>query len=122
MSSSPSDALAWAVQEMELHAAELRQLVDGNLCAPEPGNSMPDLTQLLLKIDDMATWLEQVALQCAEVVQRNTPPALDAHIIEEDKVVDAEMHTDRSPPTPRPLCELCEEWGVEYDSDQSRGV
>jgi hypothetical protein len=68
MSMPPNEALAWAVKEMELHAAEVRQLVDRNLAASEPPRTIEDFTQFLMKIKEMAEWIEKVAMQCAEVV------------------------------------------------------
>ena len=164
MSTSAHDTLEWAVKEMKSHVAEVKQIVASSMSSPALPKTTDDLNRALLLILNKAEQLHSVAIQCSEVIQKNTAPLLDeentppsleapkafwdlcdewmdslviddsqliqnnssppvdADITSEDWEMQREWENMPSPESPKPLWELCEEWGMNYDSDQSRGI
>jgi hypothetical protein len=120
MSSTSYKVLQWAVKEMEEHAAHIRKTV------PAPSSlgttSRTEMQDIFIMILDLADWIDKVSIQCSEVVSKYAPPPSDAGITSEDEVVAAEWDKMPRDTSPRTMEEHCDWWGMNYDSNQSRGI
>ncbi|OEL24206.1 Protein DETOXIFICATION 27 [Dichanthelium oligosanthes] len=119
MSWTTEEGLAWAITEMQEHAAELRKLALEFFMtrATVPGNH---LNSILLTMEELARAREGV-LQCTEVLLEPEADNGGTGITSKDEEVALEL--ERLPsPEPVSLQEHLESLGIDYDSDQSRGV
>lgn len=106
-----------AIKEMEDLATTIRQLV------PNPTDERVQchhVPELLAQILQLADWIDKVSIQCTTILAMYNPNPQDTGITSEDERVAADMEPL---PTlsPKSLQEMCKEWGMNYDSDQSRG-
>jgi len=118
--STPLDALASAVTEMDRVADKLRKHVTEARAADRTKNQ--ELEKALTQVEVLAESLEQFAFLCQEVVVKNSP--LDhEEITSTDEREAAERQWEfEHPIPPQTLAEHCEQHGLNYDSDQSRGI
>jgi hypothetical protein len=114
MEYTPYDALCWAVKQMDIHTAQARQVV--REATPK------DRLQSLLKIQEILEELEKVSIQCAEVVEKYSPRNQIREPTEEEVQAAHEAEDMPSLGSPISLWEHCEQMGMNYDSDQSRGI
>nr|ACN34101.1 unknown [Zea mays] len=77
-----------------------------------------------LKIFKLADWLDKVSILCFEVVEKDGSNHLDDNTTEEELEAAREIELERlpTPETLKNLEDFCEEWGMQYDNDQSRGI
>ncbi|OEL28168.1 hypothetical protein BAE44_0010813 [Dichanthelium oligosanthes] len=98
-------ALMALLDNVEKACAAIRAVVTANLVSEDE-----EVDTTLLYIDNLAFDLGNLALECREAV----PP--------QDEAVAAEWDILSTPSPPMTLEEHCEWWGMNYDSDQSRGI
>lgn len=79
---------------------------------------------VILKISELADWLDKVSILCFEVVEKDGSNHLDDNTTEEELEAAREIELERlpTPETLKNLEDFCEEWGMQYDNDQSRGI
>jgi hypothetical protein len=99
MSYTPKDALKWVVREMENHTCQIRQLVGSATRTPMPAEH---LKCVILKISELADWLDKVSILCFEVVEKDGSNHPDDNIIEEEFEAAREIQLERLP-TPETL-------------------
>jgi hypothetical protein len=117
---TPKDGLVCAIRTMQDHTAELRKLVSDHFTMAEvvDGNYV---NSLLVQLEVLADELEKVAFTCLEAVPPPSPDHEAPSITSEEEALAAEL--DRAPsPEHKTIQDLVEEMGLEYDSDQSRGI
>jgi hypothetical protein len=119
MSSTPEDALAWAIRQMQDHAAELRKLVQESFTTRSvlPANH---LNSILLTIEELADELEKVSITCTESLPGAATHNCATASLSEDEALALELELLPSPEHVS-LQEHFESMGIDYDSDQSRG-
>ncbi|OEL38010.1 hypothetical protein BAE44_0000971 [Dichanthelium oligosanthes] len=77
------------------------------------------VNSLLLQLEELVEELEKVSFKCQEVVPPASANNHGASITSEDEAVAAELERIPSP-EPVSVQDLCDQMGIEYDSDQSR--
>ena len=150
MASIPPHVLAWVVQQIEKHVADVEKAVM-DATSMVGGNPADALDKAAHQIVDATAHMKQVAIYCNWYMEHrlsvatSTPPAganpdsgvvvdhgikmneptaddlaRDARITEDDLAEAREMESTPSPEH-RPLWKVLEDMGIDYDSDQSRG-
>ena len=123
MGVNPAVALDWGVKQMQAHAAELKTLI-ANSFTSHTIVSATELNHLLLEIEELANQLDQASLVCSEALHVEEPKPVNEVITsaeEEYATLNEWMAEQEHNEVPTTLEDLCEQFGVEYDSDQSRG-
>ena len=120
-------------ERMHSVAIQCLEVVQNNTPPPLDEGNILETAKAFWDLCD--EWMDKLVIDSSEVVQNNSSPPLDAYITDEDWEVQREfeivweMQREQrewesmlSQESPNALWELCEEWGMTYDSDQSRGI
>jgi cob(I)alamin adenosyltransferase len=105
-------ALMALLDNVDETCAAIRAVVTANL---------EEVDTTLLHIDNLAFDLGNLALECREAIVAEDEAKIDQDLVE-DEAVAAEWDSLSTPSPPMTLEEHCEWWGMNYDSDQSRGI
>ena len=75
------DLLQSSLSQVEDYACSLRQTVEANLC-PTNSPAAYEMNSTLLSIEDIATQLEQLVLQCKEQLKKIVPGPSDESAVD----------------------------------------